>query len=1231
MSKPFAHLHVHSDFSQLDGCSTVKEYVEEAERRGDLALAITEHGSIRSFYELHAQTSGTKVKPVFGIEFYLAMDARQKGISDEEKAVITRGMEPVAARSAVQKRERELGVQGRYHLTAWATTEVGLSNLFRLSSQAWTSGFYYRPRIDPMALVDHGEGIVLGSACLSSPFYQLFKDGNERKAFEMAQYFCDTLGAENLVFELMPHALADQVKANQFHIEIAHRFGCKLIATQDAHYLRAEDAKHHEVLLAIGTGKSLNDLERFKFDKECTFHFKTWEEMVAGFQEVHGLDDEWCDHLYANTMELAERCNVRLALDRLKGLLPAPALPPGYRTPFGYLQALCVQGWERRRLHETLGEEAQRVYRERLKYELGVLRAKKFEGYFLMVQEMFAWAKERGILTGPGRGSSAGSLVAYLLGITAVDPIQHGLYFERFINPDRIDYPDIDCDFEDRRRVELIEYLGERYGENRVCRIATFGTLAARQAVKDVARTLDVPFSDSNRCTAAMVDELSLQKNFEEVEVCREFAERYPEVLGHAERLEGFVKNIGIHAAGMVVSPVPLIDVVPLETRDHKGVRTLMTAVDMRAVQELGLVKLDILGLKTLTLLKMCCEAVQEQRGESIQLEEIPLDDPDTLAGFSEHDFDGVFQFDTHAMRKVAGKLVFESFAEVAVANAVNRPGLTRSGLAQDYIDRKNNPKERERDLFAPEVTALTTETYGVIVYQEQVISILVNLAGFTAPHADLVRKKIGKSAGKDELEKFRAEFVIGVTERYPGIDPEITHRLMDALIEFGEYAFNKAHSIAYSMIAFWCMYLKRHYPLEYFWAMMSTDDDTDKQRRTIRAARRRGVSTLPADVNVSSVSFSIDKVAGVIRGSLVDIKQVGDAAAQEIMRKQPYTGIVDFLKRTERKAVNRRSFATLLQSGAFDTLVPNVKRFIEDLDSRWRMATGAKWAKLEVKLKWDSGEPDYDPATRVLLAIQVNPLAYGAHLLDPYLEFISERLDEPLIDIENPELYRQNHFGYALGWTKEVKAGYHGMSSAGSRKAASVFCENQDGAAFRVYVPWHVYGEHREKFDDMTGLPLLFYVKVDAERQSLDARMVVDLSTMKTAFAKAKGKRFSIWERIAFGRHPAADYGWKKAEHRARAMQDMCAFVDRQAEGRTLILTGVVTSCAVIRDKKGQEMAFVGLKGRVGFCEVTCFSRAWLKFESVLRPGAFVSVKVQKEKRSVLLDEGAGKVWAHD
>lgn len=1231
MSEPFAHLHVHSDFSQLDGCSRVQEYAEESERRGDTALAMTEHGSVRSFFELHQQTRGKRVKPIYGAEMYMAMDARTKGISDAEKEVITRGMDPKAARSAISRREKELGISGRFHISFWAKNSVGLQNLFRLASAAWTSGFYYRPRVDPTGIVDHGEGLIVGSACISSPFYQLFKVGKERQAYELAQFFCDTLGTENLVFELMPHPIPDQIEANRFHIQLAQHFGCRLIATHDAHYLRPEDKQHHEILLAIGTGKTINDLDRFAFEGEGTYHFQTWEEMKEGFQKHHGLGEDWAEELLRNTMWVAEQCNVTLSLDRLKGLIPEPRLPEDCSTPMGFLQTLCVQGWGTRRLHERLDADERQAYRKRLRYELKVIGDKKFESYFLMVEEMFRWAREHGIMAGPGRGSSAGSLVAYLLGITQVDPIQHGLYFERFINPARIDFPDIDCDFEDQRRGEVVRYLEDRYGEERVCRIATFGTLAARQAVKDVARALDVPFTDSNRCTVAMMEDWDLRKNFTEVPICFEFAERYPQVLDHAERLEGFVKSIGIHAAGMVVSPVPLVEVVPIETRDYKGERVKITAVDMRAVGELGLVKLDVLGLKMLSTLRICLEAIRETREEDVCLEEIPLDDPDTLAGFSEHDFDGIFQFDTPSARKTAGRLSFDHFLDIAAVNAVNRPGLTRSGLAASYIARKNDPSLCEKDLFHPEVSKLTRETSGVIVYQEQVISILVHVAGFEPSHADILRKKIGKSEGKEELDKYRAEFVTGVSLTHPEIDPAISHKLMDALIEFGGYAFNKAHSVAYSMLSFWGMWLKRRYPLEYFYAQLTTENDLAEQRKIIRAARRRGVNTLPADINTSKAGFTMDPEHNAIRGSLIDIKQVGAGAAEEIAARQPFAGIIDFLKRVERRKVNKRAFATLLQAGAFDSMLPCVKRFSESLEERWGLAKRGRWKELEEILVLDKDEEDYPVATRVMLAVQVNPLAYGAHSLDPYLEFISPRLKEPRLDVEDPDLYLEAQYGYVLGWTTEIKPIYTGGGVYSGKKAVLLSCENEHGATFRIFVPWHVYPEHREKLE-VDGMPILFYARVDIERQSLDAKFLVDLSSMKRTFDEVKGKKFDLWERIAFGRHPAGDYAWKTAEHRVRVMSDVCEFVAKQTNKTRFLLTGVVTSVAKIQDKKGQEMAFVGLKSMIGFVEITCFSRAWKHFWKYLLPGKFVSLKVLKERGSVLLeDSGFGKIWPHE
>ena len=1518
MTKPFVHLHVHSDFSKLDGCSTVAEYVTEAEARGDPALAFTEHGSIRGFHELHLRTRGLKVRPIYGVEFYVAEQMEKREITDEEKTEITKGLDEKAAKKALKDYERKLGMEGRFHLTAWAKDAEGLANLFKLTTLAWTNGFYYKPRIDWMTLADHSKGLMIGTACLAGPLHKLVAEAQPVRAWEVATFLKDVFG-DDLVAEIMPHAMEAQRKANQTVIGIAQRLGVRLVATQDAHYLYKEDQEHHEVLLAIGTGAKMWSEDRFRFDRGDTFHFKTRDEMAAGLVGYHGLDADLVEEALDNTVIVAERLQAVVNLDKLRGLLPKPTVPPEFRDAFHYMRSLCLEGWGWRDIPQRAERLASKrgmapgdmlkEYAARLKRELAMLHAKGFEAYFLMVREMYAWARGQKITCGPGRGSAAGSLTSFLLGITSADPLEHELLFERFISPGRIDFPDIDCDFEDQRRQEILDYLGERYGREQVCRISTFGKLTTKQVVKDVARVFDVPFHEANQCTANIAEDLDVARNFAEQPYCIEFAKLYPKVPHHAQRLEGFVKNLGIHAAGVVVSPVPVVEILPVETRDHKGARIRVAAVDMEGVQDLGLVKLDVLGLRTLTTLRLTVEAVQKNHGVEVNLEEIPLDDPDTLAGFTENDFHGVFQFDTQAMGAVAGQMRFTAFAEIAVANAVNRPGLTRTGLAQKYIDRMNNPKLAEDHIYHPIVTELLKETFGVLVYQEQVMRLMTDLAGFTAEDADKVRKVIGKSEGAEAMAKWRDKFVTGVQSTHPDIEPDVAHKLMDNLAEFGAYAFNKcisgdtvvvragankntvaelpvwklyeaqesrtpwgkkiragkvrllqmdpdgrvrpgrlkkvyfngrklvyrvrtaggrsicatlnhrlltrrgyvrvdqlsvndelavmmppaprrkkgfarrglgkkyrgcgfpakdqnpswtdgrqgmldraqevvlgrsrgvcewcgkkqskadrfefahvrpleqcggrfdlyhnennllrlcngchkrfdyakgerlgrwskgratgfdpvvhvervgvvptydvemenqehnflangivshnSHAVVYSMIAFWCMYLKRRWPLEFYLALLSTEPDLEEMRRIMRNARKRGVEILPADVRTSKAGFSIDPDKHAIRGSLIDIKFVGEAAAQEIAAGQPFLGLQDFLDRINKKKVNKRSFEALLAGGALDELVPNVKRFWDDREPRWELAKKGKWAVLAAKLAEDVTLPGYTTEERVLMAMEYNPLAFGAHPLDVYAGFVERNVKVPVEDLGAFGFYDRKRLAFVLAWVLEVKSGPVGHADTGldkrdeilgyGRQSARLYVEDASGEQHRVRVDWSAWEAVQEHADGLAAVPIIACVDVMADRKIARANYLVNLSVLKRKLEE--GKPLGIWERLVVGKHPTLEHDWKSKAVRRGAMLDLAREVRRHPVDSYFNLTGVVIAVSRAMDKRLQEMAFITLQGYQGLAELVCFGTNWPEFKPHVKLGKLMTLRVLRMRKGLQLDQ-EGRVWKHD
>ncbi len=661
MPKPddFVHLHTHSDMSQLDGCGKIGDYVKTAKLRGNPAIAFTDHGTMRGYMTQYEACQNLGIKPIYGLEFYVSPDMRRKGLTDEEKKQITADLKKSEHKKAIKAYEEREGIRDRWHLTVWALNKVGMRNLFRLSSAAFIDGFYYKPRIDIQELIKYGEGLAVSSGCLSSPIHDCWQAGRKRYAVDFADRLHEAFG-ERFWLEVQPHAIADQRVANKLALKLRKRYAgaSRLLATQDAHYVKRSDAPHHEVLLCIGTNDVLSSPDRFKFDGD-EFHMRSRKAMQRAYERHHEfMPSQMVKEALDSTMVFAEGVNVDLDIDYHAALLPDPGIPVKYGGDhFAYLKDLCLDGWTWREIPRRAREyavaqgttvrKAIDAYKARLLHELKALQRQRFVPYFIIIHDLYRWAREQNIMVGPGRGSVAGCLIGYLIGITAVDPITHGLIFERFINPNRIDMPDCDMDFEDRRRREVIDYIRDKYGHDHVCQIATIGKLSGKQCLKDVSRVLEVPYAEVNAVTNSILERSSgderasatIQDSFEEFEVCKAFNAKYPDVLKHATRLEGMAKNVGIHAAGVVASPLPLTDLIPLEIRKHKGHDIIVSAGDMYAVAANGLVKLDVLGLRTLTVLKEACDAVEERHGRRIDLEsaDVDLNDPRVLQGFTDH------------------------------------------------------------------------------------------------------------------------------------------------------------------------------------------------------------------------------------------------------------------------------------------------------------------------------------------------------------------------------------------------------------------------------------------------------------------------------------------------------------------------------------------------------------------------------------------------------------------
>jgi DNA-directed DNA polymerase III PolC len=806
MGGEFVHLHVHSDMSALDGCARVEDYVQAAAKRGDGAIALTDHGTIRGAYLLTAQCNKHGVKPVYGVEFYVGKDMKQRGLEDAEKYEEETSGELFVVnpdfsgkrkrtREEIKKIEKEKGIRRVEHLTVWALDDEGLRNLYALSSKAWLEGFYYKPRIDLQFLCSMSKGLAVGTGCAGSVINGALIEKRSQDLDLAFSMLYDTFG-ENLYLEIMPHDLreARQQRVNQFALDCLALTGgkCKLLATQDAHYLREQDAAHHEVMLAIGTKATMATDDRFTFDGTQYF-LKSAEEMRHGFSEYHHhIPEHLVEQSLRNTVELAERCSARIVIDPLKARLPHVSLPPPFLSSAEYLINLAGEGIRARGLDKLPSAQFD-SYTARVARELKVLGKYGFVDYFLILYDVCRWAREHGIAKGPGRGSAAGSLISYLLGITDVDPIVFDLMFERFISPGRINMPDCDIDFSADRRGEIVEYLKEKYGEEKVALIGTLGRMNGKAVLRDVARVFDVPYQSVSIAASAIEpqdDRGAIEKALKDKDIFKKFAAENPSVVAHAVALEGLTKSFGVHAAGVVVAPEPIVNTCPIEVR-NKGV---VTAFDMEGIEGLGLIKIDVLSSRTVTVLSEAEQAIK-QVSPAFALYGIPLDDPKTLEAFTGHDFVGVFQFDSSSAHRCSLGLTFKGFNDVVNLNAVNRPGA--KDFATEYKLRQERPERTEEQLFHPKVGAITKETFGLLIFQEQVIKIATDVAGFSAEEADRLRKKIGKSEGAAAIEDFRKMFLDGCAKRTPDMSAHVGNELWDAIVKFGRYGFNKCIDIS--------------------------------------------------------------------------------------------------------------------------------------------------------------------------------------------------------------------------------------------------------------------------------------------------------------------------------------------------------------------------------------------------------------------------------------------------
>ena len=886
----FVHLHLHTEFSLLDGACRIDELLDQAAKHKVPAIAVTEHGNLFSSVMFHDHARAKGVKPILGCEVYVAPgDRRTKSGNPGETA---------------------------NHLVLLSETLEGYHNLIKLVSSGYTEGFYYKPRIDKDLLAQHSKGLIGLSSCLKGEVAEGLSHAQEKKARDAAAAYKDILGPQNFFLEMQWHGIEEQRIVNGGIPAIAKDLGLGLVCTNDVHYLRDTDAHPHDILLCIGTGKAFTDPKRLRYEAR-QFFLKTPEEMAATFKD-------YPDAL-ANTVRIADRCNVWLPQG--ENHLPNFDVPPGF-TLDAYFEHVVREGFKERlprlkqlaaagMLRHTIDE-----YERRLSYEIDMIRQMKYPGYFLIVWDFIRYGRARAIPVGPGRGSAAGSLVAYCLRITDVDPIDFDLIFERFLNPERVSLPDIDIDFCERRRGEVIEYVTQKYGRENVAQIITFGTMKAKAVVRDVGRVLEMPFADVDKVAKqipAALD-MTLDKALEESEPLRNMEQTDPkvkELLSVAKRLEGMTRHASVHAAGVVIAPKAITEFAPLYRGAHDEI---VTQWSMKDVERMGLLKMDFLGLSTLTLIDDCVKEIKRTTGEDVDIDNITLDDAKAYQIFQDGQTFGIFQFESSGMREILRKSKPQRLDDLIALNALYRPGPLRSGMVDDYISRKQGKTEIAYDL--PQLEPILSDTYGVIAYQEQVMRISNVVAGFTLGEADLLRKAMGKK-NAEVMAKMRGKFVEGAKKL--GTPEKKSGPLFDLMEHFAGYGFNKSHSTAYAFLAYQTAYLKANYPWHFASALFTIESqNTEKLALYLGEARDRGIPVLPPDINQSQLWFTVEPDKGV-RFGLTAIKNVGEGAIESLLdvrtKQGRITSLTALCEDLDLRLVNKRVFESLVKAGAFDSL----------------------------------------------------------------------------------------------------------------------------------------------------------------------------------------------------------------------------------------------------------------------------------------------------------------------
>ncbi len=892
MSSDFVHLHLHTDYSMLDGACDTKLLCKRAKELDMPAVAMTDHGNIFGAVHFFNDAKEAGIKPILGCELYVC-----------------------------KKEDHRAEPQGDSynHLIVLAENETGYKNLTKICSEASLHGFYYKPRVSKRYLAEHSEGLIGLSACLKGEVAERLTEGKYDAARVAAKTLEDIFGRGNFFLEIQDQGLAEEKRIHKDLFRLEQDLDIPMVATNDSHYICEDDCMAQDAMICIQTGKSIADPNRMKFQTN-QFFVKSYEEMAKVFQGY--------EQVLRRTVGIAERCNLKLA--KVKNPFPKFDVPEG-ETIDSYFERIAREGMARRmNLLRVLKEKGKlrhsfADYEDRLNREIGIIKQMQFPGYFLIVWDFIRYAKDNGVPVGPGRGSAAGSLVGYAMGITDVDPIQNELLFERFLNPERVSMPDIDVDFCMNRRGEVINYVTEKYGREQVAQIITFGTMAAKAAIKDTGRVLDMPYNEVDRIAKMIpgTPGMTIDKAMADVAAFHDVYTNDPAIrnlVDTAKKLEGMVRNSGVHASAVVIAPVPLDELVPLyKTKNDE----IVTAYDMKAVEKMGLLKMDFLGLTTLTIIDDCLKLIKMTRGETVEMEKIPLEDTETYEKvFHKGQTSGVFQFESDGMRDVLRRYQPMTVEDLTALNALYRPGPIQGGMIDDFIERKWGRKKV--DYMLPELERLLKETLGVIVYQEQVMQIANVIAGYSLGEADLLRRAMGKKIAA-EMDKQRERFMQGAAERK--FSKEKAGHIFDLMAQFAGYGFNKSHSAAYALVAYHTAYLKTHYPVEFMAALLtSVTGKTEDVVKYIGESREMGIEVLAPDVHESASNFTpiISQEGYKIRFGLSAVKNVGGNAITSIIearKESHFKGIYDFCEKVDLRLLNKRVLESLIKSGAMDSL----------------------------------------------------------------------------------------------------------------------------------------------------------------------------------------------------------------------------------------------------------------------------------------------------------------------